>query len=249
MLKQFLLGTAAALAISSSANAMIIDTFSQVDQVIDLAGPELIAPPDQVATALDNAATQGGAAGAAAASIIGGYRDIDTTLVVSPSSSRHTRAVVDTGLGTFSHSQDVNVGSHTYITWNGLAGAGLGSADLTDGGVSNLFHLVINVADASARWSLQLFDGDSNHTYVFDNPAEITSPTHRYIPFSIFTANGIDMTDIDKIVFGANIDDHLNFDTELDFFETTSIPEPASVALIGAGLMGLGAVTRRRKAA
>lgn len=248
MLKHFLLGSAVALSMGSTANAMIIDTFSEIDQSVILSGPELIAPPDIVATALDNAAIQGGVAGSAAASIIGGYRDVQTTLVVSPSATRQTHAVVDTSLGTFSHSQDVGVGSHTYITWNGLGGIGLGSADLTDGGVSNAFHLVVNLADASALWSLQLFDGDSNYLYSFINPVEITSPTHLFLPFSIFTANGIDMTDINKIVFGANIDNHLNFDTELDFFGTTSIPEPASMALIGAGLMGLGSVVRRRKA-
>lgn len=245
MLKNILLGAALAAGAVTASHAMIIDTFSEAPQEVQIFGPEARTGADKVRTALDNAALPAGAAGAAKGSIIGGYRDIKTSLHFSPSGERKTTAAVDTDTGSFVHSQDARVESNSYITWNGLAGAGLHSADLTDGGIHDLFHLAILYADHGARWSLQLFDRDSNFTYVFDNTVEISTRTDIYIPFSLFT--GIDMTDINKIVFGANITNIPNLDTEVDFFRTTSIPEPASVAVMGAGLMGLGAMIRRRQ--
>lgn len=243
MLKNILLGAALAAGAVTASHAMIIDTFSEAPQFVEIFGPEARTGGDKVSTALDNAALPGGAAGTAKGSIIGGYRDIRTSLHFAPSDRRATRAVASGG--TFSHSQDVGVESNSYITWNGLDGAGLGSADLTDGGIHDLFHLVILAADHGARWSLQVFDSDSSFTYVFDNMVDIDSRTNIYIPFSLFT--GIDMTDVNKIVFGANISNVPNLDTEVDFFGTTSIPEPASMAVIGAGLMGLGAMISRRR--
>ena len=245
MFKNILLGAALAAGAVSASHAMIIDTFSEAPQFVQVFGPEARTGADKVRTALDNAALPGGAAGTAKGSIIGGYRDLKTSLHFAPSVDRKTTAAIDTDTGTFVHSQDARVESNSYITWNGLAGAGLGSADLTDGGIHDLFHLVILYADLGARWSLQVFDSGGSFTHIFDNTEEITSREDIYIPFSLFT--GIDMTDVQKIVFGANILNTPNLDTELDFLGTTSIPEPASMAVMGAGLMGLGAMISRRR--
>lgn len=252
MLRKILLGAVASASMVTAANAFIIDTFSEGAMNNTVAGPEDAAAPDRVQTLLDNETASGLGDGVPYSSIIGGYRDMITTLVVSPSAGRDSTALIDTTTTTFVHSQDTGVGSNTYLVWDGLGGAGLDSEDLTDGGISNVFHLVVLLADHGATWSLQVFDSDSDFTHVFVNVGSVTSATNYYIPFSFFT--GVDMTDVRKIVFGANVNNTLNLDSEVDFFGTTyipdipNVPEPASMALIGAGLMGMGAITRRRKA-
>ncbi|MEQ1889120.1 MAG: PEP-CTERM sorting domain-containing protein [Alphaproteobacteria bacterium] len=251
MFKRFLLGTSGLLVAagmaSTAANALMIDDFTDGPQAIQIIGPLADADPDVNVTLLDNAGGLMPTDAGPHASILGGYRDISTTLIHSPNSFSGTTALGAVSPGIFSHSQDNGVASHSYITWNGLEGGGL-NADLTDGGSSYRFHLLVLTADDGVDWSLEVADGDSSFLYGFENNADINAPTSLYLPFALFA--GIDFTDILSIRFGANVLNTDNFDTSVGLLETVGdVPEPASMALIGAGLFGLGGITRRRKVA
>ena len=230
---------AAGLTLATSAahasHILSIDEFTAPDQVV-------IQTTVGTTTLLDNAPDGSPQANG----IIGQYRDLTTEVFVAniPQSS-----VASAGFsnGYFTHGQGPGVQSTTTLEWNGLAGAGL-SADL-----STYDQIEINLvsADLAISWRFEFEDGDGSIWEGFSDTlpggAIITVPLAAFSEQVAGGTSGLDLTDIDSIRLFANITQVGAFDTEVDYIRLVDTPEPATLSILGAGLIGLGAIARRRR--
>lgn len=235
-----IIGTLFVVMAMGSANALVIDSF---DEPADASNRTLIEEGCGAFPCTDNSNYSGGG-------IVGGTRQIDTTVVglrpLMPPDDWAVEAIVSNG-GAFTHSQTTGVGSNTAVTWNANGAVGGLNEDLTDDGVA--FRLQVVSVDVDALWSLTLNDGTQSATVEFDTEGQIFD-FERLVFFSQFLAVNplLNLTSIDSIVFVSNAQNNFAFDTTIDQLDT--IPEPASLALLGMGIIGLGVAGRRgRKAA
>jgi hypothetical protein len=70
----------------------------------------------------------------------------------------------------------------------------------------------------------------------------ISTPAVVYAPFSLWSAS-LDFTDVDSMTFQIRSDQAL----DLEIVEISSIPEPATISLLGLGALALARRRRRRK--
>ena len=76
----------------------------------------------------------------------------------------------------------------------------------------------------------------------------VTGPTPAYQnPAFVAVNNLVTFTVSETIVLGPPGNPAASVTSVTDYFEETSVPEPGTMALMGAGLLGLGALLRRRK--
>ncbi len=204
---------AGALAVSASLQAATIDDF------------------DGAATLIIDA---DGSQNAAYGNAIGGSR----TVSITKSGSLGASAGVIVPPGVYSHSADALTSAISTITWD-ANGAGLGGIDIVEGLTNNVFAFDIQSIDqGNIDLILSVTDTLSNTSSFTFSGAGVGIQEVAFANFA-----GIDFTSIDAIsltVDGAEASDLIldSLGTSGDQVAPPSVPEPAAVWLIGAGLLG-----------
>ncbi|WP_434361979.1 PEP-CTERM sorting domain-containing protein [Parasalinivibrio latis] len=237
---------AASLFFASQASAaLVIDNFNNP------AGPNInsaedITDENNVFDRLDGAGSTFAGAG-----ILGGERDLYVELLQQGTSAANGVEInVDSGSLSYATGDgDIASASIQYDGLDGIAETvdttGLGAVDFAAAG--NAFILDVLSADASFNFAINLW---SNAGAVFEQvvlssgPTQIVSPVSLAVSFANFTL--IDFTSISALEFIINTDG-ASGPVSIDFsIDALTVPEPASIALLGVGLLGIGYMRRRK---
>jgi len=216
-----------AFAAGSAQSAVLIDNFDVAPQTaFGLSAPG----------APNTAADPG-----AGLNIIGGWRTIQVTAATG-----NVFATADTAPtpGAYSHSNPAGATGTSLITWDN-AGSGLGGVDLTAGGATALILDITSIDQGNVTLTFSVTDLLANTSSISLNGLGVGL---QGFLFSGFTGSA-DFTQVDSI--SLEVAGGLASDLTLDLIGTNtppSVPEPASLALFGVGMLGLLASRKKNRA-
>lgn len=181
----------------------------------------------------------------AANGAIGGFRNTAITFANFTGGST-VRANDGPAANTYSHSNDAGFLSNSKVTWD-ANGAGLGGSDLTDGGLNDALQIDINAID-QGNVALEFLVKDTGNVESSLTLTGLGVGQHAFF-FTAFSGNA-DFGNVDNIMLRVVTGDAS--DVVLDLVQTRSglitVPAPATIALFGLGLLGLGRLRRRQSA-
>lgn len=251
LIKQAVLATM--LSVSFSAHALLIDDFSTTNQTTL---KDFISGDANVATKADGLASSVSGAG-----ILGGERDLYVEKYGSPATDNNSGVSIGVFADALRFASDSGDGGAAVVQWDGVDGSsalnptGLGGLNLTLG--AEAFSLEVIESDANFLFVLEVYTSATQWTKLTLLALETVAPTTYLIPFTLFMSNPMGMPGVVGWEIGAdgaadftsvgalqaiiNPTGVTNVDLRLNAV-STSIPEPASLALLGLGLLGLGGV-------